>query len=762
MINPGVPVAVKVPRIERDGQILKHKVDAIRREGELLQKMLHPNIVRLLWRDEDALVNGVTVPYVVLELVEEGQPINTFAAQHGLMGRDCLSLMTQVCSGVQHIHDRCSIHRDLKPGNILVDRHGVPKIIDVGLAATGNVEAERLEAGRAVGTVQYMAPEQVEGKPRLISGRTDVYALGTIAFELLARRLPLPLDGVRTLDQATRVITSTPATKLARLRPTPSHLTDLDTSIAEVSRVLDVAMRKSPGSSSHLPRWDSPSVLERQFRSVLRTGRADRSPGAARLVHSAAMFSILLAAVAVGTLRGDRLASSIGLRERFEVAAFSTPIPAASAQPFSSTAVVLVSDQRELMDVVAMINARGGKCDAFDPAKPASWRCVWIELLQALKGTGAKAAAFAIVFGEQAALGSELNAAAASAGFPVVVSIDTAELHRLQKDAARKPAFNTVVLQPPMRWGHSSGRFADDEGWWAELYLRRSTGMAWKGLALETLAAADFPDAKSQFTVDWTGRRLAVDGIAGTTSAPTVPTSAGDTRQYLITETHPESTNDEDLGVLRGDSVSSLLLAVPRSEVLQKATHSLKEVLEATPEMRRAWFENRAVFIGTTAVLDRQGNPKDLCEHPDGRKLPCVYGHATAYEALKSSAGVRRQGMIWQIVTTMAASGVPLILGGLVMLRNGNPTSRLQGRGLSWAAVLGIVGGLLSGGLLVLISYALLRRALWYAPAYQGMTAAIVGGGLLAAWSGAYWLIASRKTVSSPGGTDDKESTTTA
>ena len=108
-----------------------------------------------------------------------------------------LELIVKVCDAVHHAHQRGVIHRDLKPGNILVDEAGQPKILDFGVARVTDSDAHatrQTDVGQLVGTLAYMSPEQVLADPLDLDTRSDVYALGVILYELLAGRLPYTIS----------------------------------------------------------------------------------------------------------------------------------------------------------------------------------------------------------------------------------------------------------------------------------------------------------------------------------------------------------------------------------------------------------------------------------------------------------------------------------------------------------------------------------------------------------------------------------------
>ena len=162
-------------------------------ERRSLARMNHPNIARILDAGSES-----GRPYVVLELVD-GLPITTWCRENqGAVARR-LVLMERVCQAVQHAHDRGVLHRDLKPGNILVrdvDGEPTPYIIDFGIAKaldvsdSGETGPELTIEGQRIGTPAYMSPEQLAGFGHDVDVRTDVYALGMILYELLAGRRP--------------------------------------------------------------------------------------------------------------------------------------------------------------------------------------------------------------------------------------------------------------------------------------------------------------------------------------------------------------------------------------------------------------------------------------------------------------------------------------------------------------------------------------------------------------------------------------------
>jgi tetratricopeptide (TPR) repeat protein len=165
-------------------------------ESQALGRLQHPGIAQV--HEVGTADTGCgPQPYFAMELIR-GESLLEYAKAQELNTRQRLELMAKVCEAVQHAHQRGIIHRDLKPGNILVDERGQPKVVDFGVARVTDSDARttrQTDAGRLVGTLAYMSPEQVEADPLEVDTRSDVYALGVILYELLAGRLPYTVRG---------------------------------------------------------------------------------------------------------------------------------------------------------------------------------------------------------------------------------------------------------------------------------------------------------------------------------------------------------------------------------------------------------------------------------------------------------------------------------------------------------------------------------------------------------------------------------------
>lgn len=233
--NPDREVALKVLRFDSLDPSIRRRFAL---EAHILGRLHHPGIAQVYeagqWHD-----GGVSHSFFAMELIA-GTPLTEYAHRNSLGTDQRIQLLIEVADAIHHAHQQGVIHRDLKPGNILVTPEGHPKILDFGVArATGSdVRATTIATttGQLVGTIPYMSPEQVSGDPAAIDHRSDIYALGVLMYELLAGEPPLGLLRKNVAD-AVRAIRDDDPAPLSSINRT--FRGDLDT-------IANKAMEKSP------------------------------------------------------------------------------------------------------------------------------------------------------------------------------------------------------------------------------------------------------------------------------------------------------------------------------------------------------------------------------------------------------------------------------------------------------------------------------------------------------------------------------------
>ncbi|MEU6799721.1 protein kinase domain-containing protein [Streptomyces neyagawaensis] len=170
--------------------------ERFRREAQAVAKLTHTNIVSVFDTGEDD-VDGLTTPYIVMEYIE-GRPLGSVLdadiQQQGAMPADkALKITADVLAALEISHEMGLVHRDIKPGNVMMTKRGVVKVMDFGIArAMQSGVTSMTQTGMVVGTPQYLSPEQALG--RGVDARSDLYSVGIMLFQLTTGRLPFEAD----------------------------------------------------------------------------------------------------------------------------------------------------------------------------------------------------------------------------------------------------------------------------------------------------------------------------------------------------------------------------------------------------------------------------------------------------------------------------------------------------------------------------------------------------------------------------------------
>jgi len=311
--HPRRTVALKVikPGLASPSMLLRFE-----RESQALALLQHPGVAQI-YEAGMAETPAGRQPYFAMELIR-GESLRRHTEVNRLTPRQRLELTARICDAVHHAHQRGLIHRDLKPGNIMVDETGQPKILDFGVARLTDSDAlatRQTDIGQLLGTLSYMSPEQVLADPMQLDTRTDVYSLGVILYELLADRPPYQLSA--DIAQAALTIRN----------EDPSQLSSVDRAYrGDVETIVAKALEKEKAR-----RYNSAADFAADIRRYLRDEPIEARPASvgyqagkfARrnrvlVVGVAAVFVVLAGGIVVSTSQAARAgrAERDAIRER--------------------------------------------------------------------------------------------------------------------------------------------------------------------------------------------------------------------------------------------------------------------------------------------------------------------------------------------------------------------------------------------------------------------------------------------------------------
>lgn len=666
--TPRREVALKVMKDGLRSPRLRRRFAA---EAEALGRLRHPHIAQIFGSgvhfEAGTEEEPLEVPYYAMEYVPNAKTLVRFAREAALTLPARVSLFVKVCRALHHAHQRGLVHRDIKPGNVLVEPNGEPKIIDFGVARDvrdaaagaggvgGAVTANTLP-GQFVGTLMYMSPEQVAiglggADAESVDHRSDVYSLGVVLYELLRNRLPYAIDNVPTL-KLPEVIRSEPA-----VRPTGEDAgfpRSLET-------ILMTALHKERGR-----RYQTAAELADDLERFL-DNRPIRASGdsvwyllsvrARALVADHAGLA-LAAAWVLSAAVGGLIAAPWAWPETsalwLQRAAWSAragrdePTPAAA---FEHVGIIVLSERSDVAGMAARERLAG-----VDPADPVSRRALDARLLERLARAGPRAIAWDITYAGDAAA-DPLIARAAELRFAntgVVLATDSWSLD----PSGRPPRISAAlsgggVVGGGVRFGTILIGDDEDGHWYVQLASGPADSAA-RGLALETFAVARHPAGTAVAQVDLAGERVTLrtrDQGWGWFAPPPV---------LIPAITQVEEQANESAGVRAGDVVGMRQAALPSDTAIERAVTDYQAVMEADEATLRRWFGGKVVVVGALRP-DARGQV-DRHPYADGRNAPGWAGHATALEELLTHFDVAAPASAAGL-GTLAAGAPAMVLG---------------------------------------------------------------------------------------------------
>lgn len=704
-VSPGRRVALKVMRGGLPGGGGRgSRSPAFMRfsnEAEIIARLRHPHIAHVYEAGlftpppapgDPADGTPASEPYFAMLYVPGAQPITAYARAMELSVEQRLKLMVRVCDAVHHAHRQGVIHRDIKPGNVLVDESGEPYVIDFGVAFAVGLMPRAVredEQGAVVGTPSYLSPEQTLRDPDRVDHRCDVYALGVLLYELLVGRHPLdlPTSGPteRTLEIIRRGEIRDPARENPSLR---GDLADIlrgalaadrearypsaERLKLAIERVLELRASPPPGSGP-------PRVVRSELAAMAR-----RRPVLARL-----MLVLALAVVCQGLL--PRVVAQLTPAQRwFESAMLRLPPAPWSGDALGPSApahgagagldAIRVVHVSPAMDARALARAAGVSDGG---STKLVWRRVFAAAVDRLVADGAAAVAVMGRFIDDEGLEPLVRSVAAANGSGTPVWVRSPDWsYTPGRDLAGALVGSHVApvvsdIEPGVRWS-------------AVLAFkpRGSAGEMKLALPLAMYAALSRRDAAVEaLTPDPSDRGLVLRYSVEDPSAPRLQRSVVRSERIgvsAVAELPESAEGGPGLAVYQA-------VVVPGDAELAAAMVPLAEVLDgATPEsQRRSRVAGRAVFL-----VDVE-NTEFVGLTPDGRRVSTEWIAPLATQSLHSGACITwpGPGLTWPATIAGAALGV-VGVWGLAAWRPGFGAASLGG------LMLCLTGLLLAGSLL--------------------------------------------------------------
>ncbi len=607
-------------------------LDRFEREAKALAQLDHRNIVTI-YTSKATSRFGTPARYFAMEYIPAALSITDYVQEHGIPLHQRVDLIRLLCLALEVGHRQGIFHRDLKPTNLLVDKEGVPRVIDFGLASGPSVNDEdgvqrAREQGTAVGTPCYMSPEQFSGDPDLIDERSDVYGMGVVLYEVLTGHLPYPVLG-KHWRKVGEIVREHPPD------PPRRFCTGLD---SELLAILNKALQKEPGQrfasmqefAEDLGRWQAgerpaarvATTVTRFVAMVRRNAIArPRLVLAACVISSVAVASVFVRGLVADGLPVDGWLQDLGAKAR----------AVSGSGPGELTMVRGVLIDKEGMGKLADRLGMGGVV----PGTPLTYRELHGWIAGRLAEAHPSVVAYDIAFGDADNPGDAAMAEGIEQLRNTGCQVVFAHPDWPSSSGERRPLDSDIVTSS---WiGAPTGEYAQT-GWQIDTAVELpGETLASPSFSLVAFVAMRFPDMPFFIT--------RIDPDTAEVVLTLRETDAGAARnagtEHRVDVTFVRRDEGAKEYVEKGSRIAYSRLEVPPVEAIEQVTFNAHELLDFSPSELRDRFHQRVVVIGQSIPDDGVFPKEDWQDHPGGVKIEGFKTQLVAIQALIAGAPPR-------------------------------------------------------------------------------------------------------------------------
>ena len=607
----------------------KHRFE---REVGLAASLRHPNIVTVY---DSGLTSGRY--FFAMEYIH-GKALDQFLKSAEITVADKLRLFATICSAVSYAHQKGVIHRDLKPGNILIDAAVQPHVVDFGLAKSAGVVAMQGDSpftltSQFMGTLAYASPEQTKGDPTLIDTRSDVYALGVILYEMLTGTYPYPMNP--DLAKMFHTICHVPP------KPPSAVATGVG---ADIDTIVLRALAKEPERryqtvaelQGDIERCLTGEPISARRDSLMYLFRVRGRRWTARHPFVALMCMVALVTLAMSLFWPPVQRFWPWPFDRYEYLMLTHFAPAQIGTPYDQIQIVAITDETEQrVDEIA-------KSEELQNVSRGNWRSLRAlhgRLMKRVAAWGPAAFAWDIAFPPPKESAEQDNVRPFNIEFAEGVAalkqtgiVPIVTVRGWDGKQSSTAGISPEILESGIQRAGAAFRFPEHAPWRVALVVKRGDGLHLPGLSILAAFAKSRPNEVFEIEINEAWDRLR---LRFPRPLPT-PSPYQELRPSSVAAFSPTPMDEPDVDLQVGDMIAWMVVKLPSTEEMQRMVIPYHELFTDDEAAQNELGKKLAGKLVIVADL-RSYKPKvseDWHLAPDGRVVSGLFAHAAAIDAL--------------------------------------------------------------------------------------------------------------------------------